>query len=402
MDELMLIFNEDKIFINTDTTILHIDQLDLPIQVEKFKTEVAWKIRVLNYDEENSEIRAEITDYAANPEFNTGNQISLQFLPIDKISFRSLDTARLLHAVELKRITSTTKIPEESSDNVPQHFFKPVTKPAEWVIQKIMKVPFPKIQFSNACVVFTIFIEELGQDIKFQIENPDIRPEFEAIKDYFTKILKKKLIVTEIEIRYNENQILSATASSEDINKINTSIIDSVRFEFVKKRILPYKGHYAESSILHTSDVLLDQPLLKEMFKSDKNLIDDILSVKDSKHYHHLKFLAAQHLSSVLKIRFVLQPFSFLFLLQGEKKYHIVWETLNSEEATYIWHFEKTMDALRSGLSEIEGVLNEIKNTGKQDYLNRDHTNFSRIMHDYSAAQKGFVVWKGFLEQRLV
>jgi hypothetical protein len=57
--------------------------------------------------------------------------------------------------------------------------------------------------------------------------------------------------------------------------------------------------------------------------------------------------------------------------------------------ATYIWHFEKTMDALRNGLSEIEGVLNEIRNTGKQDYLNKDHPTFSRIMHDYSAAQKG-------------
>lgn len=398
----MLVFNEDKVFINTDATILQIDQLDLPIEVEKFKPEVAWKIRVLNYDEENSEIRAEIIDYAANPEISSGNQISLQFHPIEKISFRSLDTARLLHAVELKRFTSTPKVPEEPSDNASQQTFKTITKPAEWVIKKIMKVPFPKIQFSNACVVFNIFIEELGQDIIFEIENPDIRPEFEAVKEYFIKILKKKLIATEIEIRYNENQILSATASSEDINKINSGIIDSVRFEFVKKKILPFKGHNDESPILHTSDTLLDQPSLKGMFKSDNDLIDDILSVKDSKHYHHLKFLAAQHLSSVLKIRFVLQPFSFLFLLQGEKKYHIVWETLNSEEATYVWHFEKTMDALRNGLSEIEGVLNEIKNTGKQDYLNKDHPNFSRIMHDYSAAQKGFIIWKGFLEQRLV
>ena len=91
-----------------------------------------------------------------------------------------------------------------------------------------------------------------------------------------------------------------------------------------------------------------------------------------------------------------------MFLLQGEKKYHIVWETLNSEEATYVWHFEKTMDALRNGLYEIEGVLNEIKNTGKQDYLNKEHSNFSRIIHDYSATLKGFVVWKGILEQRLI
>ena len=197
---------------------------------------------------------------------------------------------------------------------------------------------------------------------------------------------------------------MSATASSEDIDKINSSIIDSVRFEFVKKKILPFKGNKDNNQILNTFDTLLisNETPLKEMFKSDKDLIDDILSVKDSKHYHHLKFLAAQHLSSVLKIRFVLQPFSFLFLLQGEKKYHIVWETLNSEEATYVWHFEKTMDALRNGLSEIEGVLNEIRNSGKQDYLNKDHPNFSRIMHDYSAAQKGFIIWKGFLEQRLV
>lgn len=402
LDELILVFNEDKVFINTDATTLQIDQLDLPVQVEKFKTEVAWRIRVLNYDEENSEIRAEIIDYAANQEFNTGNQISLQFQPVDKISFRSLDTARLLHAVELKKFTSTPKVCKESSDNIPQPSFKIVTKPAEWVIRKIMKVPFPKIQFSNACVVFNIFIEELGQDIIFEIENPDIRPEFEAVKEYFIKILKKKLIATEIEIRYNENQILSATASSEDINKINSGIIDSVRFEFVKKKILPFKRHNDESPILHTSDTLLDQPSLKGMFKSDKDLIDDILSVKDSKHYHHLKFLAAQHLSSVLKIRFVLQPFSFLFLLQGENKYHIVWETLNSEEATYVWHFEKNMDALRNGLSKIEEVLNEIKNTGKQDYLNKDHPNFSRIMHDYSGAKQGFTVWKVFLEERLV
>jgi len=237
---------------------------------------------VLNYDEENSEIRAEIIDYAANPEINTGNQISLQFQPIDKISFRSIDTARLLHAVELKRFTSPQKVFEEPNYNASQQSFKTITKLAEWVVKKIMKVPFPMIQFSNACVTFNIFIEELNQDIKFEIENPDIRPEFEAVKDYFMKILKKKLIACEIEIRYNENQILSATASSEDINKINNGIIDSVRFEFVKKRILPFKRNNDENSMLHTSDTLLNQPLLKEMFKSDKNLIDDILSVKDS------------------------------------------------------------------------------------------------------------------------
>ncbi|WP_315821959.1 hypothetical protein [Paraflavitalea speifideaquila] len=204
-----------------------------------------------------------------------------------------------------------------------------------------MKVPFSNIQFLYTYAAFAIFIEELGQEVAFKIENPDIRPEFDAIKEYFIKILKKKTIIAEIEIRYNENDILSVAASSEDINKINSNIIDSVRFEFVKKRILPFKTHTNENQILNTIDTLPDQPSLKELFKSDKDLIDDILSIKDSKHYHHLKFLAAQHLSSVLKIRFVLHPFSFLFLLQGDRKYYMVWETLNSDEATYVWQFEK-------------------------------------------------------------
>jgi hypothetical protein len=60
------------------------------------------------------------------------------------------------------------------------------------------------------------------------------------------------------------------------------------------------------------------------------------------------------------------------------------------------------MDALRNGLNEIEEILNEIKNTGKQDYLKKDHPNFSRVMHDYTGARQGFTVWKGLLEERLI
>ncbi len=404
-DNLILIFDEDKVFINSDASVLTIDQLDLPLEIERFKMDVAWKIKVLNYDEENGELMSEIVDYFAKPGVNIGKQISLQFQPIDKIKFRSLDTARLLNAVELKRIPIPPKLSEET---ISYDFSKPAikaeVKPIEIVLKKTLKIPFTSIQFLNASVAFSIFIEELGQEIKFEIENQDIRPEFEAVKDYFAKVLKKKLIITEIEIHYNNKQILSATATSEDIGRINSSIIDSVRFEFVKKRVLTYRGDKDDKQVLNTLDNLLasNQMPLKEMFKSEKDLLDDILSVKNSKHYNHLKYLASHHLSSVLKIRFIIDPFSFLFLLAGDKKYHIVWETLNSEEATYIWHFEKTMDALRNGLNEIEAILNEIKNIGKQDYLKKDHPNFSRIMHDYSDAKQGFTVWKGLLEERLL
>jgi len=96
-----------------------------------------------------------------------------------------------------------------------------------------------------------------------------------------------------------------------------------------------------------------------------------------------------------------LQPFSFLFLLAGEKKYHIVWETLDTEEATYIWHVLKTKEALRTALNEIEIILNIIREAGRQAFIEKDNNNFSRIAHDYSDVKKGFVLWKGLLEERM-
>jgi hypothetical protein len=215
--------------------------------------------------------------------------------------------------------------------------------------------------------------------------------------------LKKKLIAVQIEVRYTDKEFISTDASSEDIDKINSSIIDNVRFQFVKKDILTFKGNPESSTVINTLDNLLgnEKVVAAAIFKSEQDLMDDILNIKDSKHYHQLKFLSSQHLSAVLKIRFILKPFSFLFLLTGEKKYHIVWETLNSEEATYIWHFEKSMDALRRGLKEIETILNEIKATSKLDYLRKEHENFSRVIHDYADIKSGFTAWKGMLEERL-
>jgi superfamily II DNA or RNA helicase len=402
-DELLLIFNEDKVWVNTDACILPISCLDLSLEIQQFKEDITWKIRVLDYDEENYILKTEIIDYNVHTEINANQQISLQFLIIDKIKFRAIDTACLLRSVQLKQATpnsfaSEPTVEYQNTNNVKSYIVPTITK----VFHKTIKVSFNKITFCSASVRFSLFIEEFKQDINFEIENADIRPEFEAIKQYFVKLLKKKIITVNIEIHYSFDGIISVTATSEDIDKINNSIIDSVRFEFVKREIVSFKGKPGDTNIINTIDNLITDKGTTKLFNTEQGIIDDILSVKNSKHYHQLKYLSAQHLSSVLKIRFILQPFSFLFLLVGEKQYHIVWETLYSEEATYIWHFEKTMDALRNGLKELEIILNEIKATSKIDYLKKEHDNFSRVMHDYSDAKSGFVVWKGAMEEKLV
>ena len=133
-----------------------------------------------------------------------------------------------------------------------------------------------------------------------------------------------------------------------------------------------------------------------------KNCSQMFLSKGNYRHQRQLHYLAEQHEGNVLKVRFVLSPFAFVFLLTGNEQYHIVMETLDTEEATYIWHLPKNIDALKQGILEIDRQLNKIRNEGRQAFLETNPINFSRILHDYSDERKGFVLWKDALEERLV
>lgn len=404
--QLLLMFEGDIVMINTRDFILPISALDIVTPFERFKDGVTWLVRVLDYNEEKAELTTDILNYNAKPDQADALQTELQFLIIEKIKFRSIDTGNLLRAVELKHIPLSA--PVIAAEPEVEYKIQPVIKPTEekpkvQTLTRVVNIPFARLQFQQAQVVFSEYIEELRKTINFTIENPDIRTEFEAIKEYFSKILRKKRITVQLTIRFAGEEIFSATAVSEDIEKINSSIVDSVRFEFVKRRIVNFNGNTGDAA-LNTIDTMLisEKGLDKVFFKSDQDVIDNILSVKDSKHYQQLKYLSTQHLSSVLKLRFILNPFSFLFLLSGATKYHLIWETLNSEEATYIWHFDKNTESLRTGLSQVDAILKEIQATGKQDYLKKEHDNFSRVMHDYSDAKNGFVSWKGMLEEKMV
>lgn len=129
--------------------------------------------------------------------------------------------------------------------------------------------------------------------------------------------------------------------------------------------------------------------------------MNDFLQNKNYKHQKHLLYLAEHHEGTIRKIRFVLNPFSFVFLLAGKTGFHIVLETLNTEEATYIWHFDNDKQSLPDKLKQIDSYLNTIRNNGRQAFIENSPDNFSRILHDYSAARKGFVIWKGLIEEKL-
>lgn len=98
----------------------------------------------------------------------------------------------------------------------------------------------------------------------------------------------------------------------------------------------------------------------------------------------------------------MLSPFSFVFLLTGKERYHIVLETLDTEEATYLWHFPKDKQILKMKLKDIDEQLNVIRNQGRQFFLEKQSENFTRILHDYSDVKKGLIIWKDLIEEQIV
>ena len=138
------------------------------------------------------------------------------------------------------------------------------------------------------------------------------------------------------------------------------------------------------------------------LYESGEELLENILKHTEFKHHRQLRYLAEKHAGNILKVRFVLYPFSFVFLLEGIEQFHVILETLDTEEASYLWHLERSIPALPSCLKEIDRHLEIIRKQGRQAFIASPPENFSRILHDYSDEQKGFVIWKDALEEKLV
>jgi len=262
-------------------------------------------------------------------------------------------------------------------------------------IDKVIKVAINNLDFHYGMVSFS-YSSPNGTSFEFEIENEEMQPEFEVLKPYFTRVLNSKFITVRIHIGFNDATVVSQLATSDDIARINKEIVDSVKFQFIEQ-------HFIKSVKLGKDEDTEEVPrTIGSFFGSADNLLESLLKNSNYVHYRQLLYLSKQHQYEKLKIRFVLNPFSFVFLVEGEQKHHIILETLNTKEATYVWHLPKEHSLFKIELERINQKLNWIRNNGRQSFLETKNENFSRIIHDYTEDRKGFYKWKNALEERLL
>jgi superfamily II DNA or RNA helicase len=303
-----------------------------------------------------------------------------------------------LNKLFLKRNTYYRKlIRQRSLFDDPVEEIMPVATSDTLTIEKEIKVPLESLEFKYGAIGFSYTYKEPDEKLEFEIAHEDIRPEFEVLKPYFIKVLKTRKITISIYAELEKGMLVSQSADSADVKMINKEVIEGVRFRFVTKTILG-KFPLPECNVLDITQLQAGQPL----YETGEDLIADILKQPHFKHHQQLRYLAEKHAGHILKIRFVLQPFSFVFLIEGEEMYHVILETLDTEEASYLWHFEKQRSLLPVFLKELDRQLDIIRKQGRHAFITTTPENFSRIVHDYSNEQKGFITWKYMLEERLV
>jgi len=329
----------------------------------------------------------------------------LQLNDLQIISFKSIYTVGLLATLNGKAgvVRPIKNVP---ADRTVRQSIEYVSQPYIFTINETFFVPLKNVRFILGGVSFDKKFAEHTETLELTIPNDDILEEFDAVKNYFANVLQTKKIQVTVHIEVADNKVTFSEVKSPEIAKIDKQLIENVKLEHLKS-IIKRKLDIEINKNLFTMDEYFDT-FADDKFKpntfynSDKELLENILTISNSKHYKHLRFLSSKHAHNIMKLRFVHHPFSFIFLIQGDSNYHIVWETLNTEEATYVWHITKDINVLKMTLRKIDDIIKVIKAQGKIAYISSTEDPFKRIYHDYSDLVEGFLKWKGELESIII
>ena len=173
-------------------------------------------------------------------------------------------------------------------------------------INERIEVPIETFEFKFGAIGFKYRFEVFNhEEIEFEIEKLNVRPEFAVLKPYFIKFHKKESVNIHVQATLQHGRLIFKSAASKDLDKINREVIDSVKFRFLNKGII--KG------VPSGKTNLLDAQQLQggethPLYDSEEDLLENILSLKHYKHHQHLRYLSKIHESAILKLRFVLEP----------------------------------------------------------------------------------------------
>ena len=383
---------------------------------------VYWLVNMLDYVYQSGRLRVAVVEYDLEGEELEGFQQQKMKKPVRKLEFLPLDRDQLraqlsyFSPADLEPILEPQVLEEaieelswelpQSPDNSPPP--PPELTPLRRSIQ--FNVQLSSLEYKLGEVVGTTHIDPFPEPVTFRINNEFVIPEFEHIKGYFSKLLKRKTAEIQAELLIDGEAVELLRAKSPQVAAINQEMLQLVRQRRVRELL---KSDYETDpdKSLFTPDDLFQNLSSEEMGRKltedgDDAILREIFAIRKVRNQQHLAWLASKLHDSSEPIRYTLRPqFGFLFFAEGESYSHFIWELLNSH-ATYIWSFDRLAITPKQQYRLLEKEIAKIGQHGRMLYRRTDqeHFLFSTVRHQSVSSKlvNGFPRWRNKLLEQLI
>lgn len=387
---------------------------NLPFGDLRFKqhTPIYWRVAMLHYDKQQARLQVQVQDMEATvAEFSPDRVMKA---PVRRLVFAPLPEAELKAQLSYYKTGSLKTCVQPSAPLADAPSTAPAAAPfvasADDQGQTVtFSVPLLDLTFANGGVTGTTELPGLVDALPFRILNDHIVAEFDHIKPFFVKALKRQTIRVTARLTFPNDTPVLSQAHSPQIARINDEMLTLFRARAVRKLLNPSTLPTVDKSLFTPDDVfasLDDDRLGKAILPHDgQDLLAEILRHKQVRNARQLTFLAGTLQRTDAQLRYVLSPdFGFVFLTSGQEANHFILELLNSH-ATYIWSIPKEWQTLGEQFRSVEREIAAIGTLGRGQYrrtLHFEHE-FWFIVHENAerGLVDGFPRWRNRLLEGL-
>lgn len=397
-------------FYFSDTGFLPAAATNLPFAGFRFseRTPIFWELEMLSYAADTARLRVQCVDFEAEKaDFEPHRKMRkpvrfLHFEPLAAEPFK----AQLSY---YKTAALDAILPPEPKPEKPATLAK---NPATDADATPVSFTFPLLEltFANGGVKGTTELPGLAEPIPFRIINDHIVAEFDAIKPFFVRALKRQTIRVSSQLSFVDGEPRLAVATSPHIARINDEMLELFRARAVRSLLNFDPVRTVDKSLFTPDEVfasLGEDELGKATLPHDGHeLLAEILRHKTVRNARQLQFLAGELHEAGTKLRYVLSPdFGFVFLVSGQDANHFILELLDSH-ATYIWSIPRDWETLAEQFRAVGREITAIGTLGRGQYrrtLHFEHA-FWFIVHENadSGLVDGFPKWRNRLLEGMV
>lgn len=387
---------------------------NLPSEDFRFseRTDIYWEAGMLAYDKNTARLRVQILDFEAGEEgFLPSRKMRspvqmLEFLPLEEGPFKAQLSYYKAGAL------SSVLLAESGVGKHPLHPAAAPEKDGQPPIGKAVNFTYPLLDltFANGGVKGVVDLPGVNEPLRFKIINDHIVAEFDAIKPFFAKALKRQTIKVSSVLRFVDGEPELDRSTSPQIARINDDMLELFRARAVKSLLNFDPIRTVDKSLFTPEDVfasLDDDELGKATLPHDgHDLLAEILRHRKVRNARQLEFLAGTLHNTEAKLRYVLSPtFGFVFLAEGQDANHYILELLDSH-ATYVWSIPKEWENRQTQFKSVEREIASIGALGRGQYrrtLHFEHE-FWFVIHENaeSGLVDGFPRWRNRLLEGLV